>query len=277
MNKLLKIKAKKLASSVFLWNYKTAFKWTWLEFSDFREYSFSDDEKYIDFAVSSKSGRTMIRQYEEERELKILFFFDLSETFLFWDDKKKIDTLIETFYLLAFSAVSNGDKIWAYFNLWDSRKFISFNGWNMAISNILKVFDSTNLESVNFEDSLDLSCLMNLKLKNSLVFVFSDKLDLEEKSFKYLNSKNDVVVVNIFDKFENSLEGKGLIWLKNFESNFFINLDNKKKVLEYKKLRSEKIEAFRKKVYKFWANYVFLDNYSNVVKELFKLMKEREK
>ena len=243
MNKLLKIKAKKLASSVFLWNYKTAFKWTWLEFSDFREYSFSDDEKYIDFAVSAKSGRTMIRQYEEERELKILFFFDLSETFL----------------------------------LWDSRKFISFNGWNLAISNILKVFDSSNLESVKFEDSLDLSCLTNLKLKNSLVFIFSDKLDLEEKSFKYLNSKNDVVVVNVFDKFENNLEGKGLIWLKDFENNFFINLDNKKKVLEYKELRSEKIEAFRKKVYKFWANYVFLDNESNVVKELFKLMKEREK
>ena len=278
MNKFLKIKANKLASSFFLWNYRTAFRWTWLEFSNFREYDFLDDEKYIDFAVSARTNRTMIRQYKEERKLKILFFFDLSETFLFWGLKKKLDSLLEAFYLLAFSAISNGDKIWAFFNFWDSdKKFLDFSTWKQAISTILRVFDKKNLNWVKFQNKLNLTCLKNFKLRNSLIFIFSDKLDLEEKSFKFIKSGNDIIVINIFDKFENTLESKGLIWLKSLRNSFFINLDNKKKVSEYRELRHKKINDFRKEVYRLWSNYVFLDNKSNIIKELLKLMREREK
>jgi hypothetical protein len=43
-------------------------------------------------------------------------------------------------------------------------------------------------------------------IKNNLVFVFSDKLEADEKSLKIACLKNDLIFINVFDRFENTLE-----------------------------------------------------------------------
>lgn len=51
-----------------------------------------------------------------------------------------------------------------------------------------------------------LSYFHNLPIKNSLVFLLTDKMnEFEEKNLKIASLKNDFVYINIFDHFENNL------------------------------------------------------------------------
>ena len=277
--KKIDIKAKKLLWNLFMWNFKTSFKWRWLEFSDFRNYDVWDDVKRIDWLVSAREWKTLVKRYEEDRELDILFVLDIWKSMEFWILKPKIETLKEVFYILWLSWVEDQSKIWALLLFDNSSKYFNFKKWKNNLINIFneleKNFGETKVLN-NTSNILDLSQLLNLKTKNSLIFVLTDKIEIEEKSFKVISYKNDLVYINIFDDFENSLRWNDwIIWLTWIKNNFFIDTDNEKKVIEYVNFRKNKLDKFKKNIYKFWADYLKIDNLSNVFKSLLLLMKRR--
>lgn len=81
--KKIDIKTRRLVSSLFLGNYKAAFQGKGMEFVDFRDYNYGDDAKDIDWLVSAREGKTLVRRYQEERELEILFVCDMSPSLSF--------------------------------------------------------------------------------------------------------------------------------------------------------------------------------------------------
>jgi len=110
------IKMRKLVSSLFVGNYKTAFQGRGMEFVDFREYHTGDDAKDIDWLVSAREGKTLLRRYREEREAEILFVFDITPSLFFtYEGKQKKELLEEIVYLLGSSILQNGDKLGAFF------------------------------------------------------------------------------------------------------------------------------------------------------------------
>jgi hypothetical protein len=50
-----------------------------------------------------------------------------------------------------------------------------------------------------------------LKIKNSLVFLFTSELDIDEKILKIAALKNDLVICNVFHSFENSLDSNYMV------------------------------------------------------------------
>ncbi len=273
--KKLDIKTKKLVDTIFLWNYKSSFKWRWLEFSEFRSYEYWDDAKYIDWLVSAREGKTVIRRYEEERELNILFMLDLWTSMNFWISKKKIDLLKEIFFLIWVSAVESSDRVWAILLWWEKKKIIKFKKWKVALFNILKEID--NYKSVPKKwKKIWLKFLNNSKIKKSLVFVLTDKTEIKEKQLWVSREKNDMIFINIFDSFENTLAlGNSNITLWNDKNELNIDLADTKKKKEYVRLRKEKIESFRHTLQKKWIDYIYIDEKTNIYKELVKLMKMR--
>lgn len=285
--KIIQIKTNKLSKNIFFGNYKSAFRWKWLEFSWFRDYNFSDDSKNIDWLVSAKNNKVLIKEYEEDRDLNILFVFDLSPSMLFWLEKTKIETLKEVFYLLWISANQNWDKVWSLF-LNSELQITSFKKWQYNLSKIYEkvenyksipvsksIFSFFKKEKID-ENVINLDKLNHQTLKNNLVFIFSDKLDADEKSLKIACLKNDLIFVNVFDRFENTLEWD--VWISGFRNNkysLFIDLDDKIKKEQYKRLREQKINYFRQKINRFWWSYLLIDDKMNVYKELLKFMKNR--
>jgi hypothetical protein len=55
-------------------------------------------------------------------------------------------------------------------------------------------------------ESLDLSFLSSSKIKSTLTFVISDKLDIDHQSLKIVKLKNDIVYIHVSDSFEDTLE-----------------------------------------------------------------------
>jgi hypothetical protein len=76
-------------------------------------------------------------------------------------------------------------------------------------------------------------------------------------------------LINIFDKFENELILD--FWNLSFNLwNKFLNIDltNSKKTKEFKKLRENKIKRLKYDLEKNNIWYIFLDNKSDILKEL---------
>lgn len=276
--KKLNLKINRLVDSLFVWNYKTAFKWRWLEFIDYRLYDSSDDAKYIDFLASAREWKLLIKRFEEERELTVFFLLDLSETMNFWEEKTKIDTLIETFYILSFSANKNNDKIWAIIFNDNWFEFIKPGKWIKNIHKILEIIKKNNIKKIpDFAVNKLITIFNNLPIKNSLVFLLTDKMwEIEDKNLKISSLKNDFVYINIFDFIENNLIDD--FWVLRFKDKFrtfFINLWNKQKVLNYRKLREKKIKDFKAKLNKLKISYLQIDNKTNIFSQLLTFFKTR--
>lgn len=272
--KKIDIKTKRLVNSLFLWNYKAAFKWRGIEFSDFREYTSWDDSKYIDWLVSAREGKTIMRRYREERELDILFVADLSDSMYFGFQQKKIDTLMEVLYLIAFSGVKNGDKVGALIFGWKKDRFLSFKKWNIWLFQILDGIEKYKWASG--KEILNLSNLNALPIKNTLTFIITDKIAVDEGSLRLARIKNDIVLINIFDSFENTLEGKWVISLWDESRRIAIDLDNKKKKEKYLKKRNEKKDQFQKILSQNKISRIEIDEKTDIYKAFLGFMKSRE-
>ncbi len=273
--KRIDIKTKRLVSSLFLWNYKAAFKWRGLEFSDFREYTSSDDAKHIDWLVSAREGKTIMRRYREERELDILFVLDLSESMQFWFQKKKIDTLIEIFYLIAFSGIQNGDKVWALLFGWEKTQFIPFKKGSIGLFKILDGIEKYQGDIWN--ERLDLTSLNVLPVKNALTFVLTDKNEIDDSSLRLARLRNDIICINIFDSFENTLEGKSwILTLGNKNRQVILDLDNKKKKEKYLNLRNKKKWEFQSILSQNRIPRLEIDENTDIYQTFLSFMKTRE-
>ncbi len=276
-HKLLELKTKALVDSLFIWNYKTNKKWRWIEFVDYTEYDYSQDVKNIDFLKSEKEWKTLVKLYEEERDLSVYFVINLNETFysdLFGN--KKIDLVYEIVYLIWLSAVKAWDKVWAYIFDWYNKKIDFAKKWKQNFINIVNDLNNfkINTNFISNEKIGWLSYFNSLKINNSLVFYLTDKLEIDNKNFKILSLKNDLIVCNVFNSFENDLNNKWLVWFNKNDNNLFLDLDNKKKISEYKKLRENKIHDLKRKTIKNGWKYVLLDENKTIYKELSKLFKK---
>jgi uncharacterized protein (DUF58 family) len=92
--------------------YRSAFKGKGFEFTGFRKYQPSDDASAIDWKTSLRTHDLVIRQYIEERNLEILFVFDVSSSMSFASqDKLKNEYAAELIASLTYSMLELGDAV----------------------------------------------------------------------------------------------------------------------------------------------------------------------
>jgi len=287
-HKLLELKTNALVDSLYVWNYKTKHKWRGIEFVDYKEYNFGDNVTNIDFIKSNKEWKTLIKLYEEEKELSIYFIVDLNESFITKYNNKhtKKDILYEIIYILWLSAIKEWNKVWALVNKQKNKLFFS-KKWKQNFINIINQIENdlsffnnkTFIDKIkwvfkknnNTNKSNILKYFNMLKIKNSMVFYLTDKLEFDLKDLKILSIKNDLVLCNIFNSFENNLGWNWIIWIQN--NNLKIDLQNKQKVSKYQELRKNNIINLKKTILKYWWRYILFDENTNVFQEFYKLFK----
>lgn len=318
-HKLLELKTSALVGNFFVWNNKTKYKWKWIEFNNFKDYDFSDNVKNIDFIKSEKEWKTLVRLFEENRELNIYFILDLNNSFYVNEKENiKMSTLYEVFYLIGLSAIKQWDKTWCLISYNWFEKILFAKKWKQNFINILKniewiekiyfkqewfiiniitkiknLFNNNKNKKNNSEENKEIEKSKNkskekekekesilnyfnsLKIKKSLVFFLTDNLEIKNKELKILWIKNDFVVCNIFNSFENNLKWKGLKWFynSNSNSNLTVDLDDNEKKQKYINLRKNKILNLKKKVLNNKWKYLLLDDTKNIYKEMCKLFK----
>lgn len=110
------IKARGLSRNIFAGQWRSAFKGRGMAFAEVREYQYGDDVRDIEWNVTARYNRPFVKVFEEEREMTVMLLVDVSGSLDFGTTRQmKRDTVAEIAATLAFSAITNNDKVGVIF------------------------------------------------------------------------------------------------------------------------------------------------------------------
>ena len=219
--KLFEIKSKKHLQQVLAGAYHSVFKGKGIEFSHVKEYTFEDDIKDIDWNVTARSDRCYIKNYIEERELKLIIVLDMSGSQYFGSQSQfKKDLSVELAAILAFSALNNRDQVGLLLFSNKIEKYLPPKKHKNHILRLVRdliAFQPTNSKT---DLSYSLSFLLKTLKKQTIIFVISDFMDNQDftKPLFQLGRKHDVVCIRVSDPFENQPPPVGYIHLVDSET-----------------------------------------------------------
>ncbi len=91
---------------------KSSFRGSGLQFREHQVYVPGDDVRFIDWKLSARSPNVYVKTFEEERNVEIVVFVDLSHTLFYgFNDVSKLQALIEIVALLYLLAGQTHDLI----------------------------------------------------------------------------------------------------------------------------------------------------------------------
>ncbi|MDX2285222.1 MAG: DUF58 domain-containing protein [Bacteroidia bacterium] len=224
----IEIKTRDLSNQMFSGGYHSAFKGRGMSFSEVRSYQFGDDVRNIDWNVTARFDDPFVKVFEEEREITVMLLVDISGSTEFGTQRSKdgaaafkSDLMAEIGAVLAFSAISNNDKVGAMLFTDRVERFIPpKKGRNHILRIIRELIDhepqgrGTDLADV-------LRHLTNLLKKRSIVFILSDFLhegpDYQD-ALSLARKRHDVVGLHLYDDREAELPPAGLIRMEDAET-----------------------------------------------------------
>lgn len=216
----LEIKSKKITTHLFTGEYHSAFKGKGMSFREVREYSAGDDVRFIDWNVSARFNTPFSKLFEEERELTLMLLVDTSTSNLFGTvGKRKKDLITEMAAVLAFSAVSNNDKVGVIFFSDKVEKYIPPKKGRPHALYIVRELLGLKPTSSGTDIDEGIKYFNNTTRQKSIGFIISDFLATGyENDLKVIGKKHDVIGIKVYDKMDMQLPEAGLLQLKDAET-----------------------------------------------------------
>ena len=271
--KKILIKAKRKIYSEILGNNPSLFKGEGFDFVQLREYEYGDDVKKIDWLISAKLQKLIIKEFREEKKLNIVFSFLSDGNMYFGTKKPKYEVVAEAGALIGFSALKNKDS---FSSLIVSDKIESFLKPSNSIYSIKKLVENIfNQQYIGKKGSFELLQEKIFKLKRkSLVFVASDFLS--SFNFSLISKKHEIVALIIRDYFEENPQELGVVTFADSVSGVSYTLNFDKEVARKYKAKIKKIdrkifEHFRKE----GVSFVKINTFENPYLKLLKLFGKR--
>jgi uncharacterized protein (DUF58 family) len=218
--KELEIKSKKITQHLFTGEYHSAFKGRGMSFREVREYYAGDDIRFIDWNVSARFSTPFTKLFEEERELTVMLLVDISASSLFGTTRaRKKDLVTEISALLAFSAVSNNDKVGIIFFSDKVEKYIPPKKGKQHVLYIVRELLTMEPKNKGTNITEALRFFNNATRQKSISFLLSDFLDAGfADALKVAGRKHDIIGIKTYDKMEMQLPDVGLLQVSDAES-----------------------------------------------------------
>jgi uncharacterized protein (DUF58 family) len=223
----IQIRTRKNIAAGFAGGYRSAFKGRGLEFDEVREYAPGDDVRDIDWNVTARAGRTFVKRYIEERQLKILFAVDVSGSLGFGTvAKRKSELAAEFCALVAFSAIRNNDNVGLLLFSDRVEKFVPPAKGSSHALRLVHDLLSFEARQTGTDVAAALRYLARIMHRRCVVFLVSDFLAPDfERPLRILAKRHDLIAVRTSDPCEQSLPDVGLAALWDPESGRRIVVD----------------------------------------------------
>ncbi|MDE5649519.1 MAG: DUF58 domain-containing protein, partial [Duncaniella sp.] len=208
------IKTRGLSQNIFAGEYHTAFKGRGMTFSEVREYQYGDDVRDIDWNVTARHNHPYVKVYEEERELTVMLLIDVSRSRLFGAvGEEKREMIAEIAATLAYSAITNNDKIGVIFFSDKIEKFIPPKKGKKHILLIIRELLDFTPENPGTDISVALRYFTDALKKRCTTFLISDFIDNHDYSrqLQIACNKHDIIAIQVYDKRDTSLPDIGLM------------------------------------------------------------------
>jgi len=191
-----------------------------MSFKEVREYAAGDDVRFIDWNVSARFGHPYSKIFEEERELTVMMMIDISNSSLFgthYGSKRLVATEIAA--LLAFSAVSNGDKVGAIFYSNEVEKYIAPKKGRQQALYLVREMLSFTAQGKGTQLNVALKFFGNAIRQTSIAFILSDFLDSNyEDALRIVGKKHDLIGIKMYDHMDMELPSVSLLQVEDAET-----------------------------------------------------------
>jgi uncharacterized protein (DUF58 family) len=275
----IEIKTRGLSQHIFAGEYHSAFKGKGMAFSEVREYQYGDDIRSIDWNVTARFNHPYVKIFEEERELTVMLLVDVSGSREFASrERLKKNLITELAAVLAFSAISNNDKIGAMLFSDKIEKFIPPKKGRQHALRIIRELIDFEPEQRGTDIHGALEYMINALKKRSTVFVISDFMDKNyEDPLKIANRKHDMIALRIYDQREVELPDVGLIYMKDAESGKLIWVDssNRKVRAHYSQYWQQHSKQMHELFRKHGVDFTDIATDEDYVKPLMRLFEKR--
>lgn len=216
----LEIKSKKLTRHLFKGEYHSAFKGRGMSFKEVREYQHGDDIRFIDWNVSARFNHPFSKVFEEERELTLMLMIDVSGSSLFGTvHARKKDLVNEIGAVLAFSAISNNDKVGVILFTDKVEKFIPPKKGRDHVLYIVRTLLTYEPKNRGTDLTEAIRRFNNSTKQRCITFILSDFIDdAFDDALKVAGKKHDVTGIKVYDQMDMNLPEIGMIETEDAET-----------------------------------------------------------
>lgn len=216
----IQIRTSHLVSDLFGGEYHSVFKGRGMEFAEVRLYQPGDEVRTIDWNVTARTGVPHVKRFTEERELTVMLLVDASASTRFGSVRQfKQELAAEIAALLAFSAISNNDKVGLL--IFTDRIELALppkKGTRHVLRVIREILNHTP-QGRGTDIPLALDHLERVVHRRCVAFLLSDFLAPElRRPLRVANRRHDLIAVVLEDPREQELPDVGLISLEDPES-----------------------------------------------------------
>ena len=217
--KELEIKTKGLVDGMMVGSYKSKIRGRGIEFSEVREYVLGDDIRHIDWNVTARTNKLHVKEFVEERDLRVYIMFDYSASNNFGFTKSKKSIGHEVAASIIFSAMKNNDSVGLGIFTDTLEQFIPARKGRKHSLTLLRTLLSHNIKSKQTNIETSLMQLHRILGQHSVIFIISDYISPEFlHPLKFLKNRHDVILVNLSDIRESELPDIGYTMLEDMES-----------------------------------------------------------
>jgi len=223
----IEIHTRRLVEEVFSGEYHSVFKGRGVEFREVREYVPGDDVRTIDWNVTARTGTPFVKQFEEERELTVMLVADVSSSGRFGSGvRTKMDIAAELCAVLAFSAISNQDKVGLLLFSDHVEKFIPPAKGKSHVLRLIRELLTHRPTGTGTDLDEALRLLGSVLKRKATVFLVSDFwVEAFDRSLSIVSRRHDCVAVRLRDPRETDLPPVGLVRWRDAEDGQEILVD----------------------------------------------------
>ena len=249
----IEIATKHLVDGIIAGDYHSIFKGQGIEFSEIRDYRPGDDVRAIDWKVTARYNHPFVKDFIEERDLRIYFAFDFSASQSFGNLIEKRRKAIELTATLMFSALRNNDNVGLFIFTDGVEKYIPARKGRRHVLKLISSLVTHEPKSKKTDLGCSLAYISNIIKKRSVLFIISDFYSEDFiKPLSILKNRHDVIAINVGDIREKEIPDVGLIRLEDEETEEQILIDTSDEEFrkKYKKVmedQAEKIDRLFKK------------------------------
>lgn len=181
-----------------------------LEFETYRQFTPEDDASSIDWKASARSNSLLVKQYREERNLKVIFLIDVGDNMVFGSTNKlKCEYAAEVAAAFSHLIISSGDRPGFIFFSDEVTEYIKPAGGEKHFNIFVDyVTDIKNYHSFsNLKKALDFTSEY-IKKDVESVIILSDFLSFDQEtstSLSLVARKFETTALMIRDPLDNAL------------------------------------------------------------------------
>lgn len=214
------ITTRKEVETGFSGAYHSVFRGRGSQFDQVRPYQEGDPIRDIDWNVTARTGEPHVKIFTEERELTVLLVVDASASGMFGSVRSKRELATEAGAILAFSAVSSGDKVGLLRFSDRIEEYVPPRKGTRHVWRVVRDLLEGETAGRGTDIAQALAHVRKVRHRRAVVFLVSDFLTATpfDRELRAVAGRHDLVAAEVVDPLDLALPAVGLVEVEDAET-----------------------------------------------------------